>query len=94
VALDEFEFKCGVCGRTTPIPVVDEFDELTAEERAAADEVGRWFERFNEEADEYEGRCPDCVPDEERHLWTLVSEDALAEHDPSLAQSDSVEETG
>lgn len=74
--LNEMFAVCGKCGRTTPISVVDSEDEqLTPDEEAAAAEWGGWYTRFNDERDEYEGRCPSCVPDNERHLWTLVADD-------------------
>jgi hypothetical protein len=75
MGLDEFEAVCGTCGRRTPILVVNwENQTLTAEEQAAVDEWGRWYERFNEVEDACESRCPDCVPAAERHLWDRVSD--------------------
>jgi hypothetical protein len=75
MSLDEFIGVCGRCGRTTPILVVNwEHQTLNPDEQAAVAEWGQWYQRFNEVEDVYESRCPNCVPENERHLWERVAD--------------------
>jgi len=79
--MDEVYATCERCGRTVPVVVVDSEDqELTAAERAAVEAYEEWFERFDPQQDAYVGRCPDCVPDEERHQWVRIGDPEFADH--------------